>query len=235
MTSQNIRPLHILWQETLEIGMLDGVISGAECILSSAGVSKKIKLEYMGKRRQPNWLSHGGTVLNPYQSLDWHIETARKNSKSPGHLDGITLLDSFLENPANKTDPRYELVILNEPVHSSNNSTIFGIAYKNQVAIVSLNSHLSLLQAKPDESAEAKEKRLFNFWLGTKLNTMHELGHVFGLFPGNGAQTEQEREQAHCLNECVMYWREDNGLYEKIADQPFCPSCLEKLKRYFSK
>lgn len=235
MTSQNIRPLHILWQETLDIDQLDGAISGAECVLSSAGVSKEIKLKYVGRRRQPDWLSQGGTVLNPYQSLDWHIETARKHSDHVGYLNGATFLDSLQANPSHEIDQRYELVILKEPIHSGNHSKIFGVGRKGQGAIISLDSHLSLLQAKPDESAEAKEKRLFNFWLDTKLNAMHELGHVFGLFPGNGAQTEQERERAHCLNECVMYWLEDDGLYEKIADRPFCPSCLEKLKKYFSK
>mgnify|MGYP001598158282 CR=1 FL=1 len=234
MPLKNIRPLHILWQETLDIGQLDGAIAGAECALSSAGVSKEIKLKYMGQRRQPDWLSQNGIVLNPYQSLDWHIETARKYSDHTGYLNGATLLDSLRDNPSQETDPRYELVILKKPIHSGNHSKIFGLGRKGQGAIISLDSHLSLLQAKPDESAEAKEKRLFNFWLSTKLNAMHELGHVFGLFPGNSAQTELERERAHCLNKCVMYWQEYGDLYEKIANQPFCPSCLEKLKKYFS-
>jgi len=237
MPFQNIKPLHILWQDTLEIGILDGIVSGIDCILASAGVSKKIKLEYLGKRRQPDWLSQNGTILNPYQSLDWHIELARKNSKQAGYLNSIVLIDSFLDNPTYKTEPRYELVVVSEPLHSGNISRIFGVGRRGQGAIISLDSHLYLLQPVAEETDENKKNRQFNFWLGTKLNTIHELGHAFGLFPGIGVEnpTEEQREKAHCPNECVMYWRENDDLYKKIADEPFCPSCREKLKEYFAK
>jgi predicted Zn-dependent protease len=64
---------------------------------------------------------------------------------------------------------------------------------------------------------------------------MHELGHVFGLLPGTSKQnpTDEELRQAHCLNECVMYWYLNSEFCEKIKAEPFCPSCLEKLKQFF--
>lgn len=121
MAFRNIRPLHILWQESAAVGILDGVSLGITRALSLAGVLQNFQLNYFGKRRQHDWRNQDGT-LKPYQSLDWHIEQARKNSKVPGHLNSVALMNSLTENPACAIDPRYELVVVNEPLHWHNAS-----------------------------------------------------------------------------------------------------------------
>ncbi|MEK7500734.1 MAG: hypothetical protein AAB642_01255 [Patescibacteria group bacterium] len=237
MPFRNIKPLHILWQQDLGKGMLSGVFFGIARVLLLAKVSQQIKLKHLGKRRQPNWLGKDGATLTMYQSLDWHIGWARKNSKKARHLNSVVLLDSLKDNPTYETEPRYELVVVNQPLHWSDTSlrTVSGVGRKNQGAIISLASHLHLFQPVIGESDGDKMKRRIRFWLATQMLAMHELGHIFGLFPGTSAKdpSNQELKEAHCLNQCVMYWQEDTGLERKIWHKPFCPSCLEKLKQFF--
>lgn len=240
MPLRNIKPLHILWQQSALVGMLDGVIRGIVGVLSLAGVLQNFQLKYFCQRRQRDWLSPTGR-LNPYQSLDWHIWWAGNahNSKLAGHLNSTALLNSLGENPAHATDPRYELVVVNEPLHwhATSLRKVGGIGRCGQGAIITVGNYLHLLQPVTGESDKEKEKRQFDFSLATRMLTMHELGHVFGLFPGTGKKnpTDEELKEAHCLNECVMHWKEDSDLERKIKDRPFCPSCLEKLKQFFIK
>lgn len=226
MPFQNIKPIHILWQQTLKIGMLDGITSGIARVLSLAGVSKEFKLEYLAQRRQPDWRDKNG-LLNPYKSLDWHIEWARQKSKKPGYLNSSVLIDSLDNNTDHQTEPRYEVVVLNEPIYLQKNPdvSVFGVGRRGAAAVISLADYIELIEPI----------KRFRFLLATQMLTMHELGHVFGLFPGIGVknQTEEELKNSHCLNECVMYWCESSELYKKIAHQPFCPSCLEKLRQFF--
>jgi hypothetical protein len=226
MPFQNIKPLHILWQKILNVGMLDGVASGIRDILLLAGVYQEFKLKYIGRRRQPDWVSENGMILSPYKSLDWHIEWARKNSKNDGHLNGAALLDSLKENPTHVKEPRYELAVINEPLHLSDYSVrkVAGVGRRWQGAVITISSHLPLPQSVSNE-----------FLLSTQILTMHELGHVFGLFPGTGAinPTDEELQHAHCLNDCAMYWCLDDEFCKKIKDKPFCSSCSKKLKQFF--
>ena len=236
MPFRNIKPLHILWQQDIEKEMLRGVFLGIARVLLIAKIFQQFKLEHLGQQRHPYWRSQAG-ALNPNQSLDWHIELARKNSKRVGYLNSVALLNSLEDNPKHKTQLRYMLTVVNEPLHWSDTSlrTVGGIGRKEQGAVITLANHLHLLQPVAGENDEDKQKRRVHFWLSTQMLAMHELGHVFGLFIGTGGKdpTDQELKNAHCLNECVMYWREEDDLYKKIMGRPFCPSCLEKVKQFF--
>ena len=236
MTLRNVWPLQVLWQENISGEMLYGVAAGINRVLSLAGVHKEFKIEYLAQRRQPEYLNPDGT-LKPYQSLDWHIDLAEKNRKLAGHLNCLRLLDSLLGNPNYETEPRYELVVVKEPLHWSDTSVIVvnGIGRKGQGAVITLADYLDLLQPILREKEGDRKKRQADFLFGTQRRTIHEIGHFFGLFPGIDSlnPTDEERKWSHCLNECVMYWRDDANLHKKIQDNPFCPSCLEKLKQYF--
>lgn len=232
MTIHSIHSVHIMWQKGIEEEMLGGVFSGVADVLFLAGVYNEFRIEHLEQRRQSDWLNADGS-LKPYQSLDWHINMARQNSKIDGTLNSEILLNSLRENPSHETEPRYEVVVVKEPIHCGNNRNFFGIARQNQGAVVTLHHHLSLLNAKPivGETNEDRNKRRFYYWLFTKLNTMHELGHVRGLFVKDSTEnaTPEERWRAHCLNECVMYWEQNFALYNEIQNRPFCQSCLEEL------
>jgi hypothetical protein len=237
MPFRNIRPLHILWQDNINLGMLDGVTDGIITTLTLAGVFQEIYIKYLSTRRQPDWRNQDGT-LNAYQSLDWHIEQARKSSKVPGQLNGAALLNSLRDDPGHQTEPRYELVVVKELLHCSDASLrkISGLARKGQGAVITLNHHLHLLQPVKGESKEDAEKRRLDYWLSTKMLEMHEDGHVFDLFSLGTDKEDPDDEDllaTHCLNDCVMHFYEDPERDKKVADNPFCTSCLEKLKEFF--
>lgn len=238
MSFRNIRPLHILWQEGTDVRMRYGVCCGIIRVLCLAGVFSKFRIEHLAQRRQPNWRLKNGMLLT-YQSLDWHIEWARFLSNNPGHLNSKVLLDSLKDSPTYQTGEKYELVVVNEPLHFTTSCirTISGVARQGQGAIISVNPHLHLLQPLRGESDADKNKRQLNFGLSTQMLTMHELGHVFGLFKGTGTEnpTDEELKKSHCLNECVMQFRESTERDKKITDNPFCQSCLIKLKQFFIK
>lgn len=232
MTFRNIRPVHILWQKTLGVGMLDGVASGIEQILSLAGVYQETQLEYHGKRRQPNWRNPDGT-LAAYQSLDWHIELARTHSKEAGCLNSTVLLNSLRADPTHQT--RYELVVVNEPLRSDDSlRKVGGIGRLNQGAVITLDGYLDLLQPVSGESEGDKKKRQLDYFFGTQKLAIHDLGHVLGLFPeapNKSDPTDEEIKETHCLNKCVMCWEIE--VWKNLKHNPFCPSCLEKLQQFF--
>ena len=146
-------------------------------------------------------------------------------------------MDYLLNNPTYETESEYRLIVINEQLYSNDTAlrTIYGIGRQGQGSIITIGQYLHLLQPIDGENEEDTKKRRVDFHLSTQMITMHELGHVFGLFLGTGKEdpTDEERKEAHCLNECVMWWQYNNELYKKIVDRPFCPSCLEKLKNYF--
>ncbi|TSC83973.1 MAG: hypothetical protein G01um101413_776 [Parcubacteria group bacterium Gr01-1014_13] len=232
MSFRNIRPLHILWQDGIADEVINHVNSGIVGILSWAEVLGEILPMHFVQRRQKNWLENG--LLAPYQSLDWHIELARSNSKLAGHLNSTSLLNSLRENPTCTTDPRYELVVVNEPLHWHDTSLrkVGGIGRQEQGAVITAHRDLSADRW----SEKTQRKKELEFPLSIQMFVMHELGHVFGLFTKGTAKenpSDDELRQSHCLNECVMYWRDDHELNKKIERQPFCPSCLKQLRNYF--
>lgn len=236
MPRPNILPLQILWQRNLTARDLIGVFSGAAFVLSLADVFQEVKIKRLGQRREPNWLVPGGqfnSYFDPYKSLDWHIWMAQNHSKKLLHLNSAVLLDSLEKHPTFKTDPRYELVAVNEPLHWSDDSlrTVSGIGQVSHGAIINIGQYKPL----PGENAEENKKRWFSSLLTIQMITMHELGHVFGLFPGNNIlnPTDDELKASHCQNDCVMWWQVNFALYQRITGRPFCPSCLSKLKRFF--
>lgn len=237
MPLRNILPLHILRQENIPHEYTDGIWMGIARVLLLAEVYTEFEIKHLNQRRDRKHISPDGNVLVPHRSLDWYIDIARQESKKDGYLNSLKLLNSLRSHPTFDKKPRYELVILKEPLHFSNESQrhILGIGRRGQGAVISLSYYLPLLQPVPGETAEYREKRIYNFLLHTKMLVMHELGHVFGLFPGTGKTdpTDQELKESHCQNECVMYWEENAALHEKIAKKPFCSSCEEKLKQFF--
>ncbi len=235
MSFQNTRPLQVLWQIGIEKEMLAGVFSGIKRVLSLAGVANEIKVEHLGQRRQPDWRNQERTSLSPYQSLDWHLKEARLNRKKMGYLNSSVLLNTLVDHPTYKTEPRYELVVVKEPLHSTGDppKTIGGAALQEKSAVLTLDGYLNLLQPKAGEKDENRKKRQAYFFLATEMLTIHELCHIFKLFSGISPvnQTDEEIKKVHCANKCVMCW--EVNVWMQIADQPLCPSCLETLPKFF--
>ncbi len=237
MPFHNIRPLHILWEENIKMEKLHGIFFGVSKTLMLAGVFQTFDLMFVGQRRLPGYID-ADNRLTPYQSLDWHIDLADKNSEKTGHLNSLSLLDSLRENPTHTAEPRYELTIVSEPIYFNAESklTVLGVARKKQGAIASLNHYLDNTKTIAGNNTEKNTKGRYLFYFCTQMLIMHELGHVFGLFPGRGNKnpTDQELAESHCPNiDCVMFWQANTDFNKKIQLNPFCPSCLKKLRQFF--
>ncbi len=234
MAFRNIRPLHVLWQAGIEEYMLDGVFSGIAYVLWLAGVSKEIKIERMGQRRQKDWCNQVG-MLEAYKSFDWHIWLAHQQRRIEGHLNSAALIGSLAGNPDHKSNPKYEFAVVNEPLHWHYNSTrsVGGSATPGQNAVISLAGYTHLLQPIDGEKDEDRKKRQLDYFLGTQLVAIHECGHKFNLYPGTCVQnpTNKEIEKAHCPNKCVMSW--DMETWKKSRHKPYCTECLTNLEQNF--
>lgn len=238
-------PLHVLWQDSLTLDKLGGVNAGIKQILELAGISQELPVHYLWQRRQLDWLIQRGPVnardYKEYQSLDWHIYRAGTFAQIPGHLNSLMLMNTLGQDPTHATKPRYELVVVNQPLHWNALSLriMAGVANRHQrTAIIDVSPFLYLLYPPPNgevESDEIKKEKAFAFHLVTWMLTMHELGHVFGLGTETNSldPTDNDFKIAHCQNECVMYWMGSLDLYKKIIKQPFCEECKKGLKQHF--
>jgi predicted Zn-dependent protease len=72
-----------------------------------------------------------------------------------------------------------------------------------------------------------------------KTETMHELGHVFGLLPDNRTEDVEDSLGLHCANRCIMRQGlnvpEDwiNMTKDRLRYDALCKRCEKDLKDYF--
>lgn len=231
LVCRKLKPIRISTQGGIGEEHLDGIKRGIRRVLIRARVAEHIKLNEQWNWRDSDYCDENKTLM-PYKSLEWHINMARGASKVLGHLNAKILLNSFLEDPSYKTDIRYDLAIVNEPLHwsSDDNRIVIGVGRDGQGAVISIAYFTDFLL-----SAGEDPKKNSEFQLMTQMLVMHEFGHVFGLFPGNGKikPTDEELRDTHCQNDCVMFWRIELERSKRIQSQPFCNSCIVKLKEYF--
>lgn len=240
MSLRNIRPLQILRQNGVDMEVLDGLASGLAYILWLANVwqefFKNNLIQDLKNRQESDWCKPNG-MLEAHKSLDWYIWWAYMEKRKDGYLNSTALLDALREHPTFEQEPRYELVVLKDLIHHSYASLrgVGGVGRSGQGAIITTYYHRHLLIPIEGESERNKKERLNNFSLGIQMLTMHELGHVFGLWPGTGKEnpSDEELKESHCQNECVMSWRAQENFGKKIRHKPFCDDCVIKLKEYF--
>ncbi|MBI2037938.1 MAG: hypothetical protein HYT15_03380 [Candidatus Magasanikbacteria bacterium] len=169
-----------------------------------------------------------------------HISKARRESIVAGHLNASSLLYSIKDDASRSKEERYDVTLVTEPLHWHNDSSrsVGGVGLENYGAVVTYSEVKQLLRpvnGEDNRTAEENEDSISSLYL--LMLTMHELGHIFGLFPYSGPAnaSDEDLKQAHCQNECVMYWTFNEEMLKKIRGWPFCPSCLAKLKEFFLK
>lgn len=215
----NIKPLDILWQDGIESRAFTGIIAGLWEILRLAGIAGQLPIVSRGMVALPSFLYHKDKeVLHPKIDIEPFLAIARQQSRRPGFLHAPVILDALRNEPTYKNQSRYALLIVKEKIHWDDPGIyheIAGCAYPGDNAVISLGSYWPWFN--PENFAV--------FELLTRLIAIHELGHVFGL---------ERIENGHCKNDCAMSSKVDFEFKQSIQNNPLCPSCLEKLRAYFT-
>lgn len=178
---------------------------------------------------------HGQEMLHPKIDIEPFLAMAREQSKRPGCLNATVLLNELRRSANYQDQKRYALVIVKEKIHwshpdSNHYGEKVGCAYRGENAVVALGPYL--------EYWINQIQNFDLFVLATRMTIIHELNHVFELgttqvTPPTG-DVHQGMLEAHCKNACVMNLDKDIKFCQTIQNNPLCPSCLEKLRAYFT-
>lgn len=213
-----------MWQEGVTDSEMLGVCLGIVEALFGADMTFRVETKYRHVYREAGYRNVIG-LLEPHASIDWYVEEGRTASMLKGHLNGSAIMDALAAHPNRKKLEWWDVVVVREPLHwhDKNKHVVIGLGARHG-ALVSVHHYRTI----------SKSKEEFQRWV--KLTTIHELGHMFGLFVGwygKKNPTDAEIDAAHCRNICVMRSRDDQALVNQLLTNPFCHSCLTKLRSFF--
>jgi predicted Zn-dependent protease len=165
--------------------------------------------------------------LKPYMSVDWFLMKGRETSHQPGKyfFDEIQK-HLYLNVKRRYGNSIYMLLALNVDIYSSDSLTyILGGAHSG------IGTTLSTFRFR-----KLPEHLAYDC---IKTETMHEMGHVFGLIPGSRTTNVENKLGRHCTSVCTMRqglnvpddWIQMSYL-NKIK-RPFCTDCRDHLIEYF--
>lgn len=188
----------------------------------------------------------GNTVLRPYESVDWYIESACMAAVHEGRwqtrrqISATQLCEDLTADPYREQIPQWSVLITKNDLYGHTTDQFgrqqrlnfcLGISYENQFSIISIARFLD------------EQKRL-NIE-GFKTVIMHEFGHLIGLTQEGRAHTE-EKLGCHCSNDgCIMQQRMDGDFTEltkvRLAAKrfyglpPICGDCIDEGKKFFAR
>ena len=211
-----------------ELGVLPShmraVMEGLRTVLGFAGVEDRIAVYNYDVWRNNPWKV--GERLLPWQSVDWYIEQTRKGSRF-GQLHVARLLELLYNEPWQKAEAHYDIVVTCSDLYDDGCNFVIGAAVEGLGTVISVKRFLELDPAAQRECIVTE--------------TMHEVGHVFGLVPKTRTENVSHSLGLHCDNMCTMRqglnvprdWI--NITNDRLAGHVFCKTCESDLRRYFSR
>jgi hypothetical protein len=117
-----------------------------------------------------NWAIPGLPLGTPYSSTRWYIE--QTGGPQAGQVDGVRFLQTVLQEPWQKTDPHYDLAIIDRELMylevESQRGPLLGMAIPGSAVVISV----ALLREISD---------LRSRLLALRCLLLHFTGHMFGL------------------------------------------------------
>ena len=222
--ANRIKPIYVMHEDGVTPDHVVAVSKGIAAVLDAAGMRQRIEVHHFGAWRHAQWRQ--GTTLRPHCSVEWYLDEGRKHSKKDGQLYEPAISNALYNDPWQESQPHYDLVILKSDLYAEGCNFIIGAALKGKFCLVSVNRFLGL-SAKEQEECIATE-------------TIHELGHVFGLpHDDRNDGAIEESLGGHCTNRCTMR----QGLVvprdwqymttHRLQHGPFCPTCKQELRQFF--
>lgn len=222
---RNIKPLYVMRQFGVTDQQMNAVLEGVCELMNLAGVEQHIEISDFGVWRHNAW--QNGHGLRPYHSIDWYVQHAQETSDRRDKVNANTVITDLWNEPWQKACPHFDLVVLRSDMYSgeANNNFVIGLAIPNFGTVISVQKFLGL---RGDAQMQC-----------IKTETMHEMGHVFGL-PANGrTRNVHECLGTHCTNRCVMRQglRLPDDWVDFTADRmtygALCSDCINDLRRFF--
>lgn len=218
-----IKPIYLMHQEGVEGEHIEAVLEAAKRVLAIAKVTNSIQIHNLGVWRNSSWEIN--SRLTRWNSVDWYLEHAKKASRNNHQLNAGDLMNLLLVEPW-KRNPHYDIVLTKEDMYFNGANFVIGLAGEGLGTVVS-TKRFEALNPKAQKECIVTE-------------TMHELGHVFGLIPDSRTEGVESSLGLHCTRRCIMR----QGLRvpddwvsitrDRLEGHEFCPACMKDLKRFFS-
>jgi hypothetical protein len=225
----SVKPVYIMNQEGVSPLEKQAVLDGAKELIRLTGVDLTVK--DFGHWRSPNFKNADGT-LKRYHSVEWYLSegmrVARNEGKIP-QIDGdypLTLLSiEPWRFPNQGGHNHYDILVLKSDMYSKDTNFVIGLAKAYIGTVLSV--------ARFQELDEQMRYECI------KTETIHELGHGFGLIPQSRTVNVETSIGKHCTNVCIMR----QGLRvpkdwialteDRLKYGALCKTCEKDLKEFF--
>lgn len=222
-TISRTRPVYVMFDADVEEWEAQAVFDGLSQVMIAAGTPSHMKVHNLGVWRSRNWLDRDG-YLAEWSSVDWYIAYTQRNSRQD-QLHGGKLLKLLFNEPWQESAPHYDIVVTAQDLYDDDCGFCIGLAVPGFGTVISTNRFRSL-------SAQDAYNCIVT-------ETMHEVGHVFGLVPETRTTNMERSLGLHCTNRCIMRqglrvpydWQVITA--DRLQGHGFCGECSRDLRRYF--
>lgn len=168
--------------------------------------------------------------MKKFGSIDWYIEKGRENSRNKSQLNADAILRKLMVEPWKESQkggkPHYDILAVDEDIYFRDLNLAIGAADPDWRNVV-----LSTYRFK-DLDGKIKHECI-------KTETIHELGHAFGLLPDERTRNVDYSLGKHCNNTCTM--RQGNMVptdwiditNDRLRYGTLCRDCREDLENIF--
>jgi predicted Zn-dependent protease len=229
--SSRVKPVFIMHQEGLSDLEKKAVLDGASELIKLAEVDG-VKVVDWGVWRKKGFRDDDGS-LKDFWSVDWYVkrgsDDGRDHTKHGRQLNAGTMQDCLSSepwrDPERKGRDHYDILVVHSDMYFGGRRFVIGVA---QPGIGTTISTYRFRRRNRDPRYEC-----------VKTETMHELGHVFGLLPLERTEDIRYKYGKHCTNKCIM--RQGVTLptdwvrftEDRLRQGALCPRCKEDLRAYF--
>lgn len=224
---RRVKPLFVMNQEGLASLEKQALLAGASELIGLAGVSG-IDIVDFGVFRTNNYRNTDGS-LKEFESVEWYVQRGRETSRNSRQLNAKTMQDLlFFEpwrNPNTGGRDHYDIFAVHDDMYSGNTNFVIGLAQPGIGTTISTYRFREL-------DGRTKYECI-------KTETMHELGHVFGLLPEERTYNVEDSLGKHCTNTCIMRQGLElpndwiNITNDRLRYDALCQTCTTDLREYF--
>lgn len=228
---KNTKPIYLMNERGISDIERKAAFEGAKELLALGNVQRLVEIIDYGDWRTNDY-KHSSGKLNPFESIDWYIDSAKIQDSS--QYDADMILSNFSgEKWRDKTRGgrnHYDLLLCSKDLKSSSHQNlnfVIGLSQKYIGAVVTNHKFKRL-----------DDELLFECM---KTATMHELGHALGLcYRTHGIDRDRDSTNyGHCINTCVMHqgnsvphdWIQMSK--DRRRNGALCIDCKKELKDYF--